>query len=140
VGRILAIDFGMKRVGLAITDPLQIIATPLDTVANAQALSFLKNYAQAEIVTDIVVGKPQKLDGSEAEILPEIEKFVEKLRLIFTEAVVHFQDERFTSKDAKRLILQSGYNKTQRRDKALTDRVSAVIILQEFMRAQGKWV
>jgi putative holliday junction resolvase len=140
VGRILAIDFGMKRVGLAITDPLQIIATPLDTVANAQALSFLKNYAQTETVVEIVVGKPQKLDGSEAEILPEIEKFIEKLRLIFTEAAVHFQDERFTSKDAKRLILQSGYNKTQRRDKALTDRVSAVIILQEFMRAQGKWL
>jgi len=133
VTRILAIDYGSKRVGLAVTDPLQIIATGLDTVPTATIFDFLKNYLFTESVSKFVVGYPMHLDGSPAQLAPTIEKFVEKLNKLYPEIEVVYEDERFTSEDAKRIILQSGAKKKKRRDKALVDKVAAVLILQSYM-------
>jgi putative Holliday junction resolvase len=133
VTRILAIDYGTKRIGLAVTDPLQIIATGLDTVPTNDIFEYLKKYLFAESVSKFVVGFPMHLDGSPAQLAPTIEKFVEKLNKLYPEIEVAYEDERFTSEDAKRIILQSGAKKKKRRDKGLVDKIAAVLILQSYM-------
>lgn len=133
MARILAIDYGTKRTGIAVTDPLQIIANGLDTVPTEKLFDFLNKYLTAEEVETIVVGEPMHLDGSPAQIAPLIEKFKKKLTELFPAITVVSQDERFTSADAKQIILQSGAKKKKRRDKALVDKVSAILILQEYL-------
>lgn len=133
MSRILAIDFGLKRTGIAVTDPLKIIASGLTTIPTAEALDFLQRYCAEEPVECFVVGLPLYPDGNPAQIAPQAEAFAERLRKLFPEIKVVRQDERNTSIDAKRIILQSGIKKQKRRDKALVDKVAAALILEQYM-------
>ena len=133
MARILAIDYGTKRVGLAVTDPLQIIANGLKTVATSEIFEYLKNYIEQEEVETIVVGDPMHLDGNPAQIAPQVNKFISKVEKLFPDIKIEKQDERFTSEDAKKIILQSGVKKKKRRDKALVDKIAAVLILQDYL-------
>ena len=130
----MGIDYGTKRVGIAVTDPLQIIATGLTTIATPELFTFLKQYLEEEEVSCIVVGEPMHLDGSPAQIAPQIEQFKVRLHKEFPQVKIESQDERFTSSDAKKIILQSGAKKKKRRDKGLVDKISAVLILQDFLK------
>ncbi len=133
MGRILAIDYGAKRTGIAVTDELQLIASGLTTVSTPEILDFLTGYLKEEKVSAIVVGEPKQMDNtpSESEIL--IKPFLKKISKLFPEVEVLRQDERFTSKMALQTMLDSGLKKKQRRNKALVDEISATIILQSFM-------
>lgn len=133
VARIMGIDYGTKRVGIAVTDPLQIIATGLTTVATEEAFSFIRQYFEEEEVECIVVGEPLHLDGSPSQITPQLQLFIAQLKKQFPTIAVETQDERFTSEEAKQIILKSGVNKKKRRDKSLIDKISAVLILQDFL-------
>ena len=132
----MSIDYGTKRVGVAVTDPLQIIANGLDTVATVDIFVFLKKYFEEEEVEEMVIGYPRHLDGNPGQIAPQVEKFAKKVKEQFPHLNVAFQDERFTSVDAKRIILESGAKKKKRRDKSLVDKVSAILILQEYMESK----
>ncbi|MEZ4920417.1 MAG: Holliday junction resolvase RuvX [Saprospiraceae bacterium] len=134
MGRILAIDYGRKRTGIAVTDPLKIIASALTTVATEDLISFLKTYSETEEIEAFVVGMPLHPDGNPAQLAPEIDRFAEKLRELFPGISVFRQDERYTSNDAKKIILQSGTKKQKRRDKSLVDKVAAALILEQFMQ------
>lgn len=133
MGRILSVDFGRKRVGLAVTDPLRIIATPLATVPSAEAAEFIKTYAAENGVDLLVIGLPVQMDGSPSESQQYLKPFINRLRKILPDMHIEFADERFTSVLAKRAIIEGGVKKMDRRDKGLVDRVSAVIILQWYM-------
>ena len=133
MGRILAIDYGTKRTGIAVSDPLQIIGSALETVPTSEILVFLKKYLAEEEVETIVVGEPMYPDGNPAQIAPQVKGFVNQLRKTFPNLEIAMQDERYTSEEAKAVILQSGARQKKRRDKSLVDRVSAAIILQQFM-------
>ena len=139
MSRILGIDFGTKRIGIATTDPLQIISSALDTVSPEKFFEFIANYFSEEEVEAIVIGAPKKLDNTDADIMPQVKKLVQTLNEKYPNIPVHFQDERFTSKEAQRVILASGIKKMKRRDKSLTDKVSASIILRDWMISSGKW-
>ena len=136
MSRIMSIDYGTKRVGVAVTDPLQIIANGLETVANPDIFNFLKRYINEEEVEEMVVGMPYHLDGNPTELSPMIEDFIKKVNKLFPAIKVVTQDERFTSADAKKIILQSGAKKKKRRDKSLVDKISAVLILQEYLETK----
>ncbi|MBK7869683.1 MAG: Holliday junction resolvase RuvX [Saprospiraceae bacterium] len=123
----------IKRTGIAVTDPLQIIVNALETIPTPEVLEYLKNYIASEEVEKIVVGEPMHLDDTPAQIAPQVEEFKEKLRSLFPTIEIVSQDERFTSQDAKKIILQSGIKKKKRRDKALIDKISAVLILQDYL-------
>jgi len=133
MSRILAIDFGLKRTGIAVTDPLKIIATGLTTVPTGEVLDFLKTYCAKEEVERFVVGLPMHPDGNPAQIAPEADAFAERLRKLFPDKEVLRQDERYTSVQAKQIILQSGAKKQKRRDKSLVDKVAAALILEQYM-------
>lgn len=133
MGRILAIDYGLKRTGIAVTDPLKIIASALTTVPTVELFDFLKKYCAGEDVERFVVGLPLHPDGNPAQIAPAVDGFVEELRKLFPEKPVMRQDERFTSNDAKKIILQSGIKKQKRRDKTLVDKIAAALILEQHM-------
>lgn len=133
MGRILAIDYGLKRTGIAVTDPLKIIASGLTTVPTAEVLDFLQQYCTQEEVERFVVGLPMYPDGNPAQIAPAVDAFAAQLRKLFPEKPVMRQDERFTSNDAKKIILQSGIKKQKRRDKALVDKIAAALILEQHM-------
>ncbi len=135
MARILAIDYGTKRVGVAVSDPLQIIATGLDTVPTKEIFDFLKKYISEEEVEKMVIGMPMHLDGNPAQIADKVEEFIKAFQKLFPEIMVETRDERFTSEDAKRIILQSGAKKKKRRDKSLVDKVAAVLILQDYMES-----
>lgn len=134
MSRILAIDFGLKRTGIAVTDPLKIIASALTTVPTADVFDFLKKYCEQEDVEGFVVGLPLHPDGNPAQIAPQADAFVERLRKLFPEKPVFRQDERYTSNEAKRIILESGIKKQQRRDKSRVDKVAAALILEQYMQ------
>lgn len=134
MGRIIAIDFGLKRTGIAVTDPLKIIASGLTTVPTAEALAFLKKYCAEEPVEGFVVGLPLHPDGNPAQIAPEADAFTARLRKLFPEIPVFRQDERYTSNEAKRIILESGIKKQKRRDKTRVDKIAAALILEQFMQ------
>ncbi|MFK8105056.1 MAG: Holliday junction resolvase RuvX [Saprospiraceae bacterium] len=136
MARILGIDYGTKRVGIAASDPLQIIASGLDTVPTDSIYDFLQKYTAAEEVETIVVGEPMHLDGQPAQIAHLVVGFVRKIRKLFPDIEVVTRDERYTSVDAKAIILQSGAKKKKRREKGLVDKISAVLILQDYMEAQ----
>ena len=135
MGRILAIDYGTKRTGIAVTDPLRIIATALETVNTADLLSYLTTYAAKETVDEFVVGMPRTLKNEDSQTAPLVRAFVEKLKVAFPGKPVHLIDERFTSSLARHSMLESGASKIDRRDKSNIDKISAVIILQAFMSA-----
>ncbi len=137
MGRILAIDYGMKRTGVAVSDPLRIIAGGLETVATHELEKWLKAYFAKEDVTTIVVGKPTQMSGAPSQTWSKIEPLVAKLRATYPDKEVVLHDERFTSVLAQRTILESGIGKMARRDKALVDKVSATIILQGYMESRA---
>ncbi len=136
MGRLLAIDYGAKRVGVAVTDPLQIIATALETVPAKEIIPYLKKYTQAEEVDAFIVGMPKRLDNTASSNAPLVEKFVKQLRQHFPDKPVHLADERFTSKIAFQTMIDGGMKKKDRRDKSNVDKISAVIILQTFMESK----
>jgi putative Holliday junction resolvase len=136
MGRILAVDYGTKRTGLAVTDPLRIIATALETVPTQDLLNFLKAYLIKEQVDEFVVGMPKTLLNEDSETAPLVRKFVEQLKTIFPDKPVHLADERFTSTMAKRTMIDGGMKKKDRRDKSNVDKISATIILQSFMESR----
>ncbi|MDR2449879.1 MAG: Holliday junction resolvase RuvX [Prevotellaceae bacterium] len=133
MARIVAIDYGLKRTGLAVTDPLQLIATPLATVDTAALMDYLKGYAGKEAVECFVVGYPKNLDNTPAEAARYVDPFLLQLRKQFPSVNVALEDERFTSKIAFRAMIDGGVKKKDRRNKAMIDRVSAVIILQSYL-------
>lgn len=133
MGRILAIDYGIKRCGLAVTDPLKIIAGPLTAIPSGELFSFLNKYIENEPTEALVVGIPMKLDGSDTDITPAVRSFAGKLRKLFPTIPVHLHDERFTTKMALDAMIEGGTSKKYRRNKFNTDKVSAVLILQSFL-------
>ena len=135
MGRILAIDFGVKRTGLAVSDPLRIIAGALETVDTKQLESYIKQYCSQNDVSTIVVGKPSQMNGSPSETMRYIEPLVGRLRHAYPDREVVLYDERYTSVLAQRTIRESGIGKMARRDKALVDKVAATIILQSYMES-----
>ncbi|MDR1585317.1 MAG: Holliday junction resolvase RuvX [Prevotellaceae bacterium] len=135
MGRILAIDYGQKRVGLAVTDPLQLIATGLDTVFVHEAMTYLEKYIAQNDVERIVVGLPKQMNGEESESMQYIRPFVKGLERKFPDIPVEFFDERFTSVLAHRAMLDGGLKKKDRQNKALVDKISATIILQSYLES-----
>ena len=133
MGRILAIDYGRKRTGLAVTDENRIIAGPLDTIGSHVVLDYLKNYCLKEEVDCFVVGEPLQTDGTASQSAVYIEPFIKSLKKLFPATPVNRINERYTSLLASRAIAESGLRKKARQDKALIDKVSAVIILQWYM-------
>lgn len=133
MARIIAIDYGAKRTGIAVTDPLGIIAQPLETVATHTLMDFLRGYIARESVERIIVGLPKQMDGSNSENFRRIEPFVNRLRKEIPSIPVEYYDERFTSVLAHRAMIDGGVGKMARRDKAMVDRISAAIILQGYM-------
>ena len=133
MSRILAIDYGVKRTGLAVSDPLRIIAGALETVATKELETYIAQYCAQNAVTTIVVGKPSQMNGQPSETMKYIEPLVARLRKAYPDKEVVLYDERFTSVMAQRTIRESGIGKMARRDKAIVDRVAATIILQSYM-------
>jgi putative Holliday junction resolvase len=136
MGRILAIDYGKKRTGLAVTDPEQIIATGLTTVDTDKLVVFLKQYFAKEPVELILLGHPKKLDGTDNDITPKVEKFFGQLSRLFPQIPAKLLDERFTSAMAFQTMIDSGLKKKDRRDKALVDEISATILLQGYLQGR----
>ena len=135
MGRILSIDYGTRRTGLAVTDPLRIIAGALATVETKQLEKYLADYFAKNDVDIIVLGKPSQMNGQPSETMRYIEPLAGRLRHAYPDKQVVLWDERFTSVMAHRTILESGIGKMARRDKALVDRISATIILQSYMES-----
>jgi putative Holliday junction resolvase len=133
--RILAIDYGKKRTGLAVTDPLKIVASGLATVETDQLVWYLKQYFAKEEVEVILLGHPRRLDGTDNDITPKVEKFFGQLQKLFPAITVKLIDERFTSKMAFQRMIDSGLGRKDRQNKALVDEVSATILLQGYMDA-----
>jgi putative Holliday junction resolvase len=135
MARILAIDYGGKRTGIAVTDPLQIIATGLTTIASADLIPFLKKYMLTEVVELIVIGLPKNWDESDTHGTPLARKAIEKLKKEFPQIPVKDVDERYTSKMAKDAMIQMGMKKKDRRDKKIVDEIAATIMLQEYLQS-----
>ncbi|MBO5058241.1 MAG: Holliday junction resolvase RuvX [Prevotella sp.] len=135
--RILSIDYGKKRTGIAVTDPLQIVAGGLVTVATHTLFDFLKDYISREPVERIVIGKPIQPNGQPSENLQRVEQFVNRWRKAVPEIPIEYYDERFTSVLAHQAMIDGGLRKKARQDKALVDEISATIILQDYMRSRG---
>lgn len=137
--RVMAIDYGLKRCGIAVTDPMQIIANGLDTVATKEITTWLEKYLASEIVETIVVGEPKQMDGTPSQIAKQVNAFATALHKKFPNVNIVRHDERFTSKMAFQTMIDGGLGKKQRRDKALIDKVSATILLQSYMEfAKGR--
>jgi putative holliday junction resolvase len=136
LGRIVAIDFGQKRTGLAVTDPLQIIANSLTTVPSSETISFLKDYTLKENVDAFVVGYPRQMNNSLSESVRYIDPFIEKLKKTFPGKEVYLVDERFTSKMAVQTMIMGGVKKKARQNKGLVDAISATIILQSYLESR----
>ncbi|PSL47643.1 putative Holliday junction resolvase [Chitinophaga niastensis] len=132
--RLMAIDYGKKRTGLAVTDPLQLIASGLTTVATHELIPFLKKYFAAEQVETIIIGEPKNLDGNATDATPLVIECIRIIKKNFPDIPVVKVDERFTSKMAFQTMIDSGLKKKDRRNKALVDEISATIILQEYLR------
>ncbi len=134
MARILSIDYGGKRTGIAVTDPLQIIATGLCTVETQKLMPFLKDYLSKETVELVIIGMPTNWDDSGTHATPLVKKFIEAFKKIFPLMPVREVDERYTSKLASQAMLQMGLKKTARRNKALVDEIAATIMLQEHLQ------
>jgi len=136
LARILSIDYGRKRTGLAVTDPLQIIAGGLATVATSELFEWLQAYIARESVERIVIGEPRQPNGQPSENLARVQQFVNRWRKAVPEVPIEYYDERFTSVLAHQAMLEGGLKKKDRQNKALVDEISATIILQDYMRAK----
>ncbi|OWY25556.1 Holliday junction resolvase RuvX [Sphingobacteriales bacterium UPWRP_1] len=139
MGRIVAIDFGLKRSGIAVTDELKITANGLTTLDTPALLLFLKNYVAAEPVEIIVVGEPLNLNGTETHATQAANKLVQELQKLFPQIPVEREDETYTSKMAMQTLVTLGVSKKKRRNKKLIDKVSATLILQSFLQRKGIW-
>lgn len=138
MGRILAIDYGKKRTGLAVTDPLRIIANGLATISTSDIFDYLTQYVAKESVDQLVIGKPIQPNGLPSENLARVENFVNRWRKLHPEMPIDYYDERFTSVIAHQAMIAGGVKKkTRREDKGLVDEISATIILQDYMRSKG---
>lgn len=138
MGRIIALDYGIRRTGIAVTDPYQLIANALTTIETKELYSFLKSYFLKEEVESIVIGLPKKLDGSDTDATSQIKLVITQLKDLFPEQHIFHYDERFTSKLAMQTLIQAGTTKKFRRQKGNIDKISAVIILQDWMESQRK--
>ena len=138
MARIMAIDYGLKRTGIAVTDPLQIIATGLTTVESPKLIPFLKEYFRSEAVELILMGEPKNWDDSDTHATPLVRQVVQRLQKEFPAMPLQLVDERFTSKLASRAMVEMGMKKKQRRNKALVDEIAATIMLQEWMGRAGQ--
>jgi len=136
MGRIMAIDYGRKRTGLAVTDPLQIISTALSTVESKLVIPYLKNYIQKEEVEIFVIGMPKTLSNEDSENAKYVRLFVEKLKKEIPTIPIAFADERFTSSIAKQAMIDGGMKKKDRREKGNVDKISATLILQTYMESK----
>ena len=136
MARILSIDYGRKRTGIAVTDPLQLIAGGLATVATSELFSWLQAYIAREPVERIVIGEPRQPNGQPSENLARVQEFVNRWRKYVPDVPIEFYDERFTSVLAHQAMLDGGLKKKARQDKALVDEISATIILQDYMRSR----
>ena len=137
MARILSIDYGRKRTGLAVTDPLKLIAGGLATVATSELFDWLKAYVEREPVESIVIGEPRQMNGEPSENLQRVQQFVNRWRKSVPQVPIEYYDERFTSVLAHQAMLDGGLKKKARQDKALVDEISATIILQDYMRSKG---
>ncbi len=135
MARIISIDYGLKRTGLAVTDPLKIIATGLITVSSKELIPYLKDYFSKELVELIIIGEPKNWDDSDTHATPLVKKCIKDLEKNFPGIPIKKVDERFTSKMAKDSMLEMGLKKKDRRNKALVDEIAATIMLQEYMRS-----
>ncbi len=133
MGRILSIDYGKKRTGIAVSDPLQIIANGLTTVETSRIFDFLDEYLQKEAVSCIVVGLPKQMNNEPSENMKRVEPFVNRLRKLYPQITVEYWDERFSSKMAQQAMRDAGLKKKDRQNKELVDEISAAIILQGYM-------
>lgn len=133
MSRILSLDYGERRTGIAVTDPLQIIASPLITVKTSDLMDYLSRYLEKEIVSDVVIGQPTRHDGSFSAIEKYILVFIEKFKARFPSVVIHRINEMYSSKDAMQTLIDSGLKKKARRDKKLLDSTAAALLLQEFL-------
>lgn len=133
MSRIMAIDYGTKRMGIAVTDSLQIIATSLTTIHPNESIDFFANYFKSEDVSLVVFGEPKQLDGTPSESNTPLRAYINLFRKKFPEMKIEMMDERFTSRMALNAMIDAGVKKNQRRDKGLIDRTAAVIILQSWM-------
>lgn len=138
MARILSIDYGKKRTGLAVTDPLQLIAGGLATVSTSELFDYLKHYVDAEEVERIVIGEPRQPNGQPSENLARVQQFVNRWRKAVPAIPIEYFDERFTSVLAHQAMIDGGLKKKARQDKALVDEISATIILQDYMRFRKK--
>ena len=136
MARILSIDYGRKRTGLAVTDPLQIIAGGLATVSTSELFDWLQSYMLREPVERIVIGEPRQPNGQPSENLQRVQQFVNRWRKVHPEVPIDYYDERFTSVLAHQAMLDGGLRKKARQDKALVDEISATIILEDYLRSR----
>ena len=134
MARILSIDYGRKRTGVAVTDPLQLIAGGLVTVATSELLPWLKAYIAREAVERVIIGEPRQLNGMPSENMARVRQFVEEWRREVPTVPIEYYDERFTSALAHQAMLDGGLKKKARQDKALVDEISATIILEDYLR------
>lgn len=137
MARILAIDYGGKRTGLAVTDPLQILATGLTTIETPQLFKYLKEYFKSEAVELILIGMPTNWDDTDTHATPLVRKAIERLKKEFPQIPLKTVDERYTSKMAKQAMLDMGMKKKDRRNKAMVDEIAATIMLQEYLQQFG---
>ena len=135
--RIIGIDYGRKRIGVAVSDPLRIFASPLETVQSAKIIEYLKSYSAAESIVRFVVGYPVNMNGKPSEAAADVEAFLKQLSKAFPEIPVSLEDERFTSVLAHRAMIDGGMKASERRDKASVDKISAAIILQGYLDRTG---
>lgn len=133
MGRVLAVDYGTKRVGLAVTDPSQIIANPMDTIHSKDVVDFIKSYCAKEKVDAIVIGEPKRMNNEASDVEGEIQQFIKKLNVVLPDMKIERVDERFTSKMAFQAMIDGGLKKKDRQDKATIDKISATIILQTYL-------
>lgn len=139
MGRILSIDYGKRRTGLAVTDPLRLIANPLETIQTTNLLAYLKSYCTKEDVEQVVIGRPTMVNGQPSENLRRVEMFVKLWKSKMPSIPISYYDERFTSVLAHQAIIDSGVKKKVRRtDKGLVDKISAAIILEDYLKSQGR--
>ena len=136
--RIIGIDYGRKRVGVAVSDPLRIFASALDTVPAAKIIDYIKNYAQKEAVVRFVVGYPVNMDNTPSEAASDVDRFLKQLAKAFPGVPVSLEDERFTSGLAHRAMIEGGMKAKDRRDKMSVDKISAAIILQGWLDRNKK--
>ena len=139
MSRILAIDYGLKRTGIAVTDPLQIIVSPLTTIPTKELFDYLKEYFSTEDVELIVFGDPKHADGQPTHVSEKVHKFAQFLNKELPQMPIAFEDESFSSVEAMQTILLSGAKKKKRREKGILDKVSAAIILERYLQRIGKY-